>query len=67
MSTQKSMAWLEIQLAEIRLTEAAVIIAGNLVFEGKPPTEADIAEFRNAAESLARAHREYAKKKRNGK
>jgi len=59
MSTREELAWQALKLAEDRFSDAAIVIADNVVFEGKPPTEAEQEEFRAAREALARAHREY--------
>lgn len=58
---QKELAWQAIKLAEDRFSDAAIVIADNVVFEGKPPTEAELEEYRDATKAIARAHREYAK------
>jgi len=61
MSTQKERAWQELKLAEDRLSDAAIVIADYVVFEGKPPTESELEEFRDATKAIKLAHREYAK------
>ena len=61
MRTRKELAWRALKLAEDRFSDAAIVIADNVVFEGKQPTEAELAEYRNATEVVARAYREYAK------
>ena len=65
MSTPKKLAWLELTLAEGRLSYAAVVIALKVAFDGKPPTDAELDEFRDATEALMRAHREYSKTVKN--
>lgn len=59
MSTQKELALRALKLAEGRFTDAATVIADKVAFEGKLPTEAELAEYRNATKAIARAHREY--------
>jgi hypothetical protein len=61
MSTQKERAWQALKLAKCRLSDAALVIADNLVFERRQPSEDEQEEFRNATKVLERAHREYAK------
>ncbi len=61
MSTRKERAWRALKLAEDRFSDAAIVIADNVVFEGKQPTEAELEEYRAATEALSRAHLEYAK------
>jgi len=61
MSTREELAWRALKLAEDRFSDAAIVIADNVVFEGKPPTEAELEEYRAATEALALAHREYVK------
>lgn len=60
MSTQKDQAWRALTLAKDRFSDAAIVIADKFAFEGKPPTEAELEEYRAATEALALAHREYA-------
>ena len=60
MSTRKELALRALKLAEDRTSDAAIVIADKLAFEGKQPTEAELEEYRAATEALARAHREYA-------
>jgi predicted O-methyltransferase YrrM len=59
--TRKELAWRALKLAEDRFSDAAIVIADNVVFEGKPPTDAELEAYRNATRALSRAHREYAK------
>ena len=61
MSNRKELAWQALTLAKCRLSDAALVIADNLVFECRQPTEAEQEEFRNATKVLERAYREYAK------
>jgi len=59
--TRKELAWRALELAKCRLSDAALVIADNLVFERRQPSEDEQEEFRNATKVLERAHREYAK------
>ena len=61
MSTQKELAWQALTLSKDRFSDAAVVIADKLAFEGEQPTEAEIDEYRAATKALARANSEYAK------
>lgn len=56
MSTRKELAW-----RAIMHSNAAIVIADNLAFEGKQPNEAELEEYRAATKALARANSEYAK------
>ena len=61
MSTLEELAWQALKLAKDRFSDAAIVIADNVVFEGKQPTEAELEEYRAATKALALAHREYVK------
>ena len=61
MSTREELARRALKLAEDRFSDAAIVIADKVAFEGKQPTEAELEEYRAATEAIARAHREYAK------
>ena len=61
MRTQKERALREFKLAEDRFSGAAIVIAGKVAFEGKPPTEAELEEYRAATKALVAALGEYAK------
>jgi hypothetical protein len=69
MSTLEELAWQALALAKNRFTDAAVVISDKMPLLGKPPTEAELAEYRNETEALSRAHCEYAKaiQKEDGK
>ena len=60
MSTPKDLAWQALTRAGYRLSDAAIVIADNVVFECKQPTEAELEEYRAATRTLSRAHSEYA-------
>lgn len=61
MITRKEHAWQALKIAEGRLSDAAIVIADKVAFDCKPPTDAELEEYRNATEALMLAHREYAK------
>ena len=61
MSTPKDLAWQALTRAGYRLSDAAIVIADNVVFECKQPTEAELEEYRAATKSFVLAHIEYAK------
>lgn len=61
MSTRKERAWQELNLAKDRFSDAAIIIADKLAFDGEQPTEAELEEYRAAMKALGLAHSEYAK------
>ena len=61
MSTQKERAWQALKLAGDRFSDAAIDIADSVVIGRQLPTESEIEDYLNLAESLARAHREYSK------
>ena len=61
MRTRKERAWQELKFAEERFSDAAIVIADKVAFEGEQPTEAELAAYRDATEALSRAHCEYAK------
>jgi len=61
MSTLEELALHALMLAKNRFTDAAAVIADKMALLGKPPTDAELEEYRNETEAIARAHREYAK------
>ena len=61
MSTREELAWRALTLAKDRFSDAAFVIADNVAFGGKPPTEAELEEYRAATKALVRAHSEYSK------
>ena len=61
MSTRKELAWQALKLAKDRFSDAAIVIADKLAFEGEQPTEAELEEFRDATKAIKLAHCEYAK------
>ena len=61
MSTREELALRDLTLAKDRFSDAAVVIADKLAFEGKQPTAAELEEFRDATKAIKLAHREYAK------
>ena len=60
MSTRKEQAWRALKIAEDRFSDAAIVIADNLVYAGKQPTAYEIAEYRTATKALVLANSEYA-------
>jgi len=61
MSTLEELAWHALMLAKNRFTDAAAVIADKMPLLGKPPTEAELAEYRNETNAFVPAHCEYAK------
>ena len=61
MRTREELAWQALKLAKGRFSDAAFVIADIVAFGGEQPTAAEIEEYRNATEVVARAYREYAK------
>ena len=61
MIAQNVLAWRALKLAEDRFSDAAMVIADNVAFGGKQPTEAELEEYRAATKAFVAAHSEYAK------
>ena len=61
MITERDLALLAFKVAQNRFSDAAIVIAENVAFGVKPPTEAEQEEYRAASIALVRAHRECAK------
>ena len=56
MSTPKELAWRALKLAEDRFSDAAMVIADKVAFEGEQPTEAERARYETGlvTEAIAR-------------
>ena len=61
MSTRKDLAWQALARAGYRHSDAAIVVADKFAFEGKPPKEAELEEYRAASTALVRANCECVK------